>query len=823
MSSPSTPIDAHPSRLPVHLLLAAIVASSEDAIVSKLLDGTITSWNRAAERIFGYTAEEMVGSSIYRLIPPELHAEEGDILARLRRGERIEHFESRRRRKDGSIIFVSLTISPIRDAAGVVIGASKFARDVTQRHRTQNAQAWLAAIVDSSDDAIVSKDLSGMITSWNKAAERIFGYEAREIVGRSVLTLIPPELHSDETMILDRLRNRERIEHFETERLRKDGTRISVSLTISPIIDAKGDVIGASKIARDITRQKKSELERLALLESERAARREAESMVEVAWVLSSELVVSTMVQKATDIATQLTGAKFGAFFYNVVNERQESYTLYALSGAPREAFARFALPRNTAVFGPTFRGEGVVRLADVTADPRYGRNAPHHGMPAGHLPVRSYLAVPVKSARGEVIGGMFFGHPDAGVFSERAERLAIGIAAQAATAMENAKLYETLQNTVRRLDFSLAALDIGDWIWNAATDEMYLSERTAQMYGLPAGFAGKRTALRTHLHPEDQEPAREAAQRAMAAGTDYEIEYRVLHPELGERWILVKGQPMRDAEGKVVGMMGVAQDMTERKRAEVELRESRAKLQSHAELLEQAVAERTAKLRETIGELEAFSYSVSHDMRTPLRAMHGYADRLLRVYRDQLDAEARHHLERIEKNAERLELLVRDVLAYSRVAKEDIALAPIDLEQFLENLRPSLPDLQRPGVTFLVERPLPRVRGHEAYLSQVFSNLIGNALKFSAPERPPVVIVRATAEEGTATVEVVDNGIGIAPEHFERIFQIFGRVYPDKKYDGTGIGLSIVRKAVQRMGGQVTVRSVPGEGSCFAFTLPLA
>jgi two-component sensor histidine kinase/integral membrane sensor domain MASE1 len=158
---------------------------------------------------------------------------------------------------------------------------------------------------------------------------------------------------------------------------------------------------------------------------------------------IAAELDLDRAVQLVTDAGVSLSGAQFGAFFYNVTDEAGESLMLYALSGAPREAFEKFGQPRNTAVFAPTFGGEGVVRVDDITKDPRYGHTAPHHGMPKGHLPVRSYLAAPVRSRSGEVIGGLFFGHSLAGVFSERAERLIVGLASQAAIAIDNARLYQ--------------------------------------------------------------------------------------------------------------------------------------------------------------------------------------------------------------------------------------------------------------------------------------------------------------------------------------------------------------------------------------------
>jgi len=262
-------ISSHKAAELARMRLAAIVESSDDAIVAKDLNGIVMSWNKAAERLFGYTEKEMIGRSITTIIPPELQYQEPEILRKIRSGERIEHFETERVSKSGERISVSLTISPVKDTHGRVIGASKIARNISERRAAEEARLRLAAIVESSDDAIISKDLNGIITSWNKAAERLFGYTADEIVGRSILTIIPPELHDEEPGILRRLAAGERIEHHETERISKSGNRILVSLTISPIRNDKGRVVGASKIARDITQRKQIEM---ALIQSEKLA-----------------------------------------------------------------------------------------------------------------------------------------------------------------------------------------------------------------------------------------------------------------------------------------------------------------------------------------------------------------------------------------------------------------------------------------------------------------------------------------------------------------------------------------------------------------------
>jgi PAS domain S-box-containing protein len=246
--------------------LAAIVESSDDAIASKDLDGIILTWNRGAERLFGYTADEVIGKPITILIPPELHYEETLILGRIRRGEGVDHYETVRRRKDGSEVEVSLTVSPIKDAHGRVIGASKIARDISDRREAERSARQLAAIVASSEDAIVGKDLDGIILTWNRGAERLFGYTADEVTGKPITILIPPERHDEETLILGRIRRGERVDHYETVRRRKDGSQVEVSLTVSPIKNAHGRVIGASKIARDITDRKRAEEQQRLLL-----------------------------------------------------------------------------------------------------------------------------------------------------------------------------------------------------------------------------------------------------------------------------------------------------------------------------------------------------------------------------------------------------------------------------------------------------------------------------------------------------------------------------------------------------------------------------
>lgn len=425
---------------------------------------------------------------------------------------------------------------------------------------------------------------------------------------------------------------------------------------------------------------------------------------------IASDLNLEKIVQTVTDSATALTGAKFGAFFYTTVNQQGEALVLFTLSGAPRHAFEKFGHPRATPLFGPTFKGEAPIRCEDVTKDPRYGKMAPHFGMPAGHLPVRSYLAVPVISRSRDIIGGLFFGHPEPGMFNARTEKLVVGMAAQAAIAIDNAKLFENAQS-----------------------------------------------------------------------------------------------------------------ELVQRRQVESELRRAQAELQKHASTLEDQVNQRTAQLRETIQELEAFSYSVSHDMRAPLRAMQGYSDALIEEFKDSIPATGQEYLRRIRRAATRLDLLIQDVLAYSKVAKGEIVLQPVDFEHVLHDVIQHYPQLQPDRAQIRVQGPIPLVLGHEAYITQIVSNLLGNAVKFIAPGIFPAVDVSASSSGDTVRISFRDNGIGIDENQQKHIFQIFGRVYGDKKYEGTGIGLAIVKKAAERMGGSVGVISKPGSGSEFYVVLKRA
>jgi PAS domain S-box-containing protein len=450
----------------------------------------------------------------------------------------------------------------------------------------------------------------------------------------------------------------------------------------------------------------------------------------------------------------------------------------------------------------------------------------------------------------------MFARHP----LSETLNAEMAPIASNIAQWMKRMHAEDALHDARVRLQATLVASEVATWVWDVEQDRVFADPNLTRIYEIaPEDAAGSPIAhFIEAIHPDDREHVRKAVEKARRDPSgEYETNYRV-GPKSGyARWVTARGRVERDASGKVVRFPGVVIDITKLKKAEAdradsmrreqdalremaersrELQESNAQLREiqtqlgeanalladKAKQLEQLVENRTLKLRETIAELEAFSYSISHDMRSPLRAMQGYSEALLEDHRGSLNEEAVHYLDRIHRGANRLDLLIRDVLAYSRVSRESVALSRIPLKPLILEIVQNYPNLHSSHLHLTVA-DLPTVRGHESLLTQIISNLLGNAAKFTRPDVFPSVQIYAEPQGEQVRLWFEDNGLGIAPQHHEQIFQIFGRVYPESSYQGTGIGLAIVRKAAQRMGGAAGVESKLGEGSRFWITLQTA
>jgi len=333
------------------------------------------------------------------------------------------------------------------------------------------ASQWRQIVNGATDTAIISTDQRGRVTSWNSGAARILGWSEAEMLGETLSRIFMEEdRHGQFAREMADAIAGGRGGGEEGWRIRKDGSRFWAAGELTPIRDKASRVVGFIKILRDRTSQRQAE-ERI------REERRALEVLNRAGSALAAETDLQRLVQIVTDAGVELTGAEFGAFFYNVLDSRGESYMLYTLSGAPAEAFSKFPMPRNTQVFSPTFNGEGIVRSDDITKDVRYGHNQPRKGMPEGHLPVRSYLAIPVVSRGSEVIGGLFFGHAATGVFSERSERVLAGLAAEAAVAIDNVRLS---QATLREIEERKRAQDALQEL--NATLEQQVIERTEQL-----------------------------------------------------------------------------------------------------------------------------------------------------------------------------------------------------------------------------------------------------------------------------------------------------------------------------------------------------
>jgi PAS domain S-box-containing protein len=357
-------------------------------------------------------------------------------------------------------------------------------------------------------------------------------------------------------------------------------------------------------------------------------------------------------------------------------------------------------------------------------------------------------------------------------------------------------------------------------WIANAAGEMQWYNKRWYEYFGTtPETTLGKTTR---HLHHPDYWPKVIAKyKQSIAEGTIWEDTFPLRGADGNYRWFLSRAFPIRDDTGKITLWFGTNTDITELREMQTALQEANSQLAGKAVELEALVEQRTAKLQETVGELEAFSYSIAHDMRSPLRSLQGFSDLLLVEYGNKFDEEGKRYLQRIGNAATRLDKLILDVLNYSRVVRGDLPLEAVDLEPLLHDIVETYPMLAPEKAEVQFASPLPVVLGNQAMLTQIFSNLMGNAVKFVAPGVKPRIKLWAETHESRVRVFVQDNGIGISRDQQPKIFGIFQQV--DSQYEGTGIGLAVVKKAVERIGGQVQVQSELGKGSTFWIELKKA
>ena len=411
-------------------------------------DGYIVWYNRRWHEYCGTSPSEMEGWGWQSVHDPEiLPAVIERWTSSIATGEPFEMTFPLKGRDDVFRPFLT-RVQPVRDAGGRVSRWFGVNTEIAAQHLAEQAlresEAQLRLVLDASPGGFYAVDCEGNTTLVSRGFVKMMGFSGEsEALGRKLHDVIhhsraDGSRYPVEDCPIYGCASTGEAAHVDDELFfRIDGTPVPVEYWATPII-VDGKQIGASCTIVELTERKTAET---ALREESRTL----ETLNRTGAALAAELDLERLVQMVTDAGVELTGAQFGAFFYNVLTDEGGSYMLYTLSGAKPSQFD-FGMPRATAVFHPTFAGEGVIRSEDITQDPRYGKSAPHFGMPKGHLPVVSYLAVPVISRMGEVLGGLFFGHPEAGRFTDRHERLIVGIAAQAAVGIDNARLYQAAQ-----------------------------------------------------------------------------------------------------------------------------------------------------------------------------------------------------------------------------------------------------------------------------------------------------------------------------------------------------------------------------------------
>ena len=605
----------------------------------------------------------------------------------------------------------------------------------------------------------------------------------------------------------------------------------------------------------EITERKALEARLLALnetLEARVAEVRDEARTLEVlnrtGVAVAGELELERLVQTVTDAGVELSGAQFGAFFYNVVREDGEAYTLYTLSGASREAFASFPMPRNTPVFEPTFRGHGPVRAHDILTDPRYGQNPPYHGMPKGHLPVRSYLAVPVVSRSGEVLGGLFFGHSQPGVFTERAERVVTGIAAQAAVALDNAHLYqmsqrelaarkqaeqelqllnETLEERVaeraRQLTASITKLEeterrFGLLVEGVTDYAIYMLDPEGKVVNWNAGaerIKGYRPEeiIGRHfsLFYTEEDRRNGIPQKVIATATrinKFEAEGWRVRKDGSTFWASVVVNAIRDPTGRLLGFAKITRDLTERRAAEERIRQ--------------------AQKMEAVGQLTG---GIAHDFNNLLAVVSGNIEALQRRLPKGADDNLRRRADAALHATMRAALLTDRLLAFSR--RQPLEPKSISVNALItgisEMLRRTL------GESVLIQTVLAAgvwptfVDSNQ--LESALINLAVNA-RDAMPDGGKLTIEAANVyldDDYSAGAEVPagqyvgifvsDTGTGMTPEVIAKAFEPFFTTKEVGK--GTGLGLSQVYGFIKQSGGHVKIYSEVGTGTTIKLYLP--
>jgi len=722
--------------------LASIVDYSDDAIIGMTLSGDILSWNAAAEKMYGFSAEEAIGQSIQIVVPPDRQDEIPRIVERIKRGETVEHYETKRMDKCGEQIYVSVTVSSIKNPSGEIVGASTVARDISDRKRAeealQSASVYNRSLIEASLDPSVTISAEGKITDVNRGTERVTGLSRNELIGTDFADYFtdPEKARAGYQQVFrDGL-----VKDYELEIRHRDGRLTPVMYNASVYRDESGEIIGLFAAARDISDRKRVE-------EKLQWASAYNRSLIEASL---DPLVTISAEGKITDV--------------NTGTER--------VTGRSRSE-----------LIGTDF--------ADYFTDPSRAREGYQQAFRDGS--VRDY-ELEIRHKNGDLTQVTY----NASVYSDESGNI-LGLFAAARDISARKKAEAALAKRNRDIEAILNASTDSVFLLSGDRSLIALNEATAIRLGrTSADLLGK--SLSDILPQDAFEPSGAKFDEVIRTGSAVRFE-----DERDGRFYYTSFYPVLDLNGRVAGVAGFDRDITEAKQAEIER--------------ERLITELEAKN----AELERFTYSVSHDLRSPLitiRTFLGFvAEQIACGNTENLKAD----LDRIDKAAEKMGQLLGEILELSRVGRIFTPPSEVPTGELINEVLELLSGrIAQHGVEVEIAPDLPVLYVDRPRLSEVFQNLIENSMKFMGDQLHPKIEIGARKDGDETIVFVRDNGIGIEPLYHDKIFGLFNKL--EAGTEGTGIGLALVKRIVEVHGGRIWVESAGfGSGTVFCFTLPCA
>jgi PAS domain S-box-containing protein len=786
-------------------LLAAIVTSSSDAIVTKDLTGTMTSWNQAAEMLYGFSAAEMIGRNVSVLAPRGLEDEAAELTRRVLEGKRVSEHVTRRLRKDGSVVEVALTMAPVCDRDGRILAISVISHDVGPRRRAQGelvlSEAKFSAAFHASPDLIAITRLSdGAILEVNEAYSELLGHSREESLGRTTSELAIWAVPEDRKALTEALAAAGRVDDFEITLRRKDGSLV-VCLDSARPLEVAGEPCMLS-VAHDITDRKRMEEEHLA-----RA--RFAETLESVNHVIVAAEDLKGMLRQVLEIV-----------FTALACDR-----VWLLRPCDPEA-ATFCVPMEVA--RPEYPGTGtaggeVPMPADLAANLREALSVdgpisfvgdgprPVNCSSAERVGVRSMMLMALRTRMGESWAFGVHQCSHARVWSDEELQLFAAIGSRLTDALTSLTAVEELRRSEARYRRIVDTAAEGIWTLD-------LEGRTTFVNAAMAEMLGRTVQDMLGCHASDFMFAGDVADhverlRVRGRGVIERYERRLRREDGTELWTSVSGTPLLDERGEALGSMAMLTDVTERRRAQQEVLELNARLEG-------TVAHRTRDLEAACRELEAFSYSVSHDLRTPLRAIDGFSQALVEDCGDAVGEEGVDHLARVRKAAQHMGEMIDALLGLSRISQRELVITAVDLTALAWDIASQLQAADPRRVVRLQIADGLVADGDRALLEVVLGNLLGNAWKYTAKREVAHIEVGTVDDLGVTAFFVRDDGAGFDSGHADQLFEPFRRLCDEADFAGSGIGLATVQRVVRRHGGRCWAEGEPGKGATFFFTL---